>query len=163
MPLNCTAIETPEESNILDFSPGQISPLKLKLPRIQSFAKSQSSEVSDKHLSLEQSIGSLDLSKPDDSSTTQPQENETLNDTTVLSDKYAIALYNYQAQSENEIDLIEGDYVKIECSGEDWTEISKGELRGRVPSSYVEVIVDDPNIDWGKTLARPEKGRRFDS
>lgn len=68
--------------------------------------------------------------------------------------KRAIIQYDYEKAEDNEIDLIEGEYVtNIDMVDDDWWmgTSSKGES-GLFPSNYVELIEDD---DPGSTAAAP--------
>ena len=59
--------------------------------------------------------------------------------------KRALIQYDYEKDADNEIELIEGDYVtNIEMVDEDWWmgTNSKGES-GLFPSNYVEIVEDE--------------------
>lgn len=83
--------------------------------------------------------------------TTQPEKIEnsiepTGNSNTSSSGKCAFILYNYEIAEDNEIELIEGEYVtNIEMVDEDWWMgmNSKGE-NGLFPSNYVELVEEIP-------------------
>jgi hypothetical protein len=58
-----------------------------------------------------------------------------------MSELYCIAkaLYDYIAEGDDELSLIEGDLLMLTLneSAEGWTEVEKEGVRGIVPSSYV--------------------------
>lgn len=74
-----------------------------------------------------------------------------------LGGKRALIQYDYEKAEDNEIELVEGQYVtNIEMVDEDWWmgTNSKGEV-GLFPSNYVELVDDDEDDDRGAAPAPP--------
>ncbi|CAI2182385.1 11383_t:CDS:10, partial [Funneliformis geosporum] len=59
----------------------------------------------------------------------------------LLSPKFGVALYDFDAQGEDEVSIREGDELWIidDVSSEEWWKIKKGDEEGVVPASFIEL------------------------
>lgn len=56
--------------------------------------------------------------------------------------KYVEALYAYNAQSDLEFDMVEGEkFILISMgSGDGWADVERGGERGSVPAAYIQEV-----------------------
>ncbi|CAG8660532.1 5522_t:CDS:2, partial [Acaulospora morrowiae] len=90
-------------------------------------------------------------------------ETEEVNEEDLPPPKYGIALYDFEAQGDDEITIHEGDklWVIDDVSSKDWWTIRKGDEEGAVPSSYIEIRgdTDSDNAEEEKRLKLEEQKR----
>ncbi|CAG8525283.1 6604_t:CDS:10, partial [Racocetra fulgida] len=74
---------------------------------------------------------------------------EEVNEMELPSPKLGIALYDFDAQGDDEISIREGDDLWIidDVSSNEWWKCRKGDEEGMVPSSYIDIPNEDGNAD----------------
>ncbi|CAG8490450.1 5943_t:CDS:10 [Dentiscutata erythropus] len=79
----------------------------------------------------------------------EENEAEEVNEMELPPPKVGIALYDFDAQGDDEISIREGDEVWVidDVSSDEWWKCRKGDEEGMVPSSYIEIRNDDDNAD----------------
>ncbi|CAG8778427.1 8830_t:CDS:2, partial [Cetraspora pellucida] len=73
-----------------------------------------------------------------------------------------IALYDFDAQGDDEISIREGDKVWVvdDVSSNEWWRCRKGDEEGMVPSSYINIPNEDDNADQDAVEERREESER---
>ncbi|CAG8743870.1 45816_t:CDS:10, partial [Gigaspora margarita] len=103
----------------------------IKSPRPSSAHDSQNTEESESQADVEEN------------------ETEEVNEMELPPLKVGIALYDFDAQGDDEISIQEGDEVWIidDVSSNEWWKCRKGDEEGMVPSSYIKIQNEDDNAD----------------
>ncbi|CAG8513808.1 2519_t:CDS:10, partial [Dentiscutata heterogama] len=89
----------------------------------------------------------------------EENEAEEVNEIELPPPKVGIALYDFDAQGDDEISIQEGDEVWVidDVSSDEWWKCRKGDEEGMVPSSYIEIRNEDDNAD--QVAAEEERQR----
>ncbi|CAG8560162.1 942_t:CDS:10 [Diversispora eburnea] len=114
------------------------------------------------HESMKLPTVNLELSSP-----TRSTETDEVDEVELSSPKFCVAMYDFDAQGDDELTVREGDELWIidDLSSRDWWKVRKGNKEGVVPSAYIEirednvVYDDDDNKESERKRREAEKKR----
>ena len=119
---------------------------------IASTTLSTSSRPSSTHKSIESEEPQNELEEQYEEQDNRPnshqnlpeeEEEEEEEEAELASPKFGVALYDFDAQGDDEVSIREGDELWIidDVSSEEWWKVRKDDEEGVVPASFIEVCI----------------------